>query len=159
MVKLVFVLIFLIFSGCGYKPAYKTEGKKEVYCIKSIKFPRAEATALDVFSRSVSDAVISSGNTLECSGKTTRFIKVYVKSLSISPIGYSAAQRASIYRVTVYLDFIVENRKNEIVFKKSISEMAQYTGTGLTGDVERRYAVEEVGRLVSLRIFSILTDQ
>jgi len=159
MVRLVFALVFLVFYGCGYKPANKTGVKKEVYCIKSIKFPRAEATALDVFTRSVSDAIISSGNTLECSGKTTRFVEVYVKSLRITPIGYSAAQRASIYRVAVNLDFIVENRKNEVVFKKSISEMAQYTGTGLSGDVERRYAVEEVGRLVSLRIFSILTDQ
>ncbi len=159
MVRLLFVLIFMVFYSCGYKPAHKTEIKKEVYCIKSIKFPRAEATALDVFSRSISDAIISSGNTLECSGKTTRFVKVYVKSLNIRPIGYSAAQRASIYKVTVNLDFTVENRKNEVVFKKSISEMAQYTGTGLTGDVERRYAIEEVGRLVSLRIFSILTDQ
>ena len=159
MLRLIFVLFFLIYYGCGYKPAQKTGIKKEVYCIKSIKFPRAEATALDIFARSVSDAIISSGNTLECSGKTTRFVKVYVKSLNISSIGYSAAQRASIYKVTVDLDFIVENRKNEVIFKKSISEMAQYTGTGLSGDVERRYAIEEVGRLVSLRIFSILTNQ
>jgi len=158
MLRLIFVLIFIVY-GCGYKPADKTGIKKEVYCIKSIKFPRAEATALDIFTRSVSDAIISSGNTLECSGKTTRFVKVYVRSLNISPIGYSAAQRASIYKVTVNLDFIVENRKNEVVFRKSISEMTQYTGTGLSGDVERRYAIEEIGRLVSLRIFSILTDQ
>ncbi|WP_457626113.1 hypothetical protein [Persephonella sp.] len=158
MFRILFVFLFFL-AGCGYKSVEYSQKKAEVYCIKSIKFPRAEATALDVFYRAVSDAVASSGNILECSGKTTRFIFVRVRSLNISPIGYSPAQRASIYKVTVDLDFIVENRKNEPVLKKNIKEMTQYTGTGLSGDVERRYAIEEIGRLVNIRIFSILTDQ
>ncbi|MDQ7056795.1 MAG: hypothetical protein Q9M89_10280 [Persephonella sp.] len=101
----------------------------------------------------------SAGGRLECSGRTTRFIVVNINSLRISPIGYSPAQRASIYKVSVDLDFIVENRKNETVLKKNIKEMAQYTGVGLTGDVERRYAIEEIGRVVNIRIFSILTGK
>ncbi|SNZ10099.1 hypothetical protein SAMN06265182_1731 [Persephonella hydrogeniphila] len=158
MLRILLIFIVLL-SGCGYKSVDYRNKKVEIYCIKSIKFPRAEATALDVFYRAVSDAIISSGNTVECSGKTTRYIFVQVKSLNISPIGYSPAQRASIYKVTVDLDFIIQNRKNEELLRKNIKEMAQYTGTGLSGDVERRYAVEEIGRLVNIRIFSILTGQ
>ncbi len=155
--RVLLVLILAFFASCGYKPVSYDTQKKEVYCIKRIHFPRAEATALDVFTRAVSDAVISSGNILECSGRTTRFIIVNVKSLRIRPIGYSRAQRASIYKVTVDLDFIIQNRKNEETFRKNIKEIAQYTGVGLRGDVERRYAIEEIGRLVSVRIYSILS--
>ena len=157
MIRILFVLLTVFFVSCGYKPVSYDTQKKEVYCIKRIHFPRAEATALDVFTRAVSDAVISSGNILECSGRTTRFIIVNIKSLNISPIGYSRAQRASIYKVSVDLDFIIQNRKNEDIFKKDIKEMTQYTGAGLTGDVERRYAIEEIGKLVNIRIYSILS--
>ncbi|WP_297454591.1 hypothetical protein [Persephonella sp.] len=155
--RVLLVLILVFFASCGYKPVSYDIQKKEVYCIKRIHFPRAEATALDVFTRAVSDAVISSGNILECSGRTTRFIIVNIKSLNISPIGYSRAQRASIYKVTVDLDFIIQNRKNEETFRKNIKEIAQYTGAGLRGDVERRYAIEEIGKLVNIRIYSILS--
>jgi len=152
------ILLFLSFS-CGYKSVDYNKKTREVYCVKKIYFPRAEATALDVFTRAISDAVISSGNDLECSGRTTRFIEVSVKSLYIRPIGYSQAQRASIYKVSVDLEFTIENRKNEPLLQKIIKETTQYTGTGLTGDVERRYAIEEIGRLVNVRIFSILTER
>ncbi|MBK3332746.1 hypothetical protein GWK41_06660 [Persephonella atlantica] len=156
-VVILFLGIFL--ASCSYKSIDYGKVKKEYYCIKRIHFPRAEATALDVITRAVSDAVISAGGRLECSGRTTRFIVVNIKSLRISPIGYSPAQRASIYKVSIDLDFLLENRKNETVLKKNIKEMAQYTGVGLTGDVERRYAIEEIGRVVSVRIFSILTGK
>ena len=154
---LVVITVFLI--SCGYKSIDYGSIKKEYYCIKRIHFPKAEATALDTITREVSDALISAGGKLECSGRTTRFVIVNIKSLRISPIGYSPAQRASIYKVSIDLDFILENRKNETVLKKNIREIAQYTGVGLTGDVERRYAVEEIGRLVNIRIFSILTGK
>ncbi|WP_457624092.1 hypothetical protein [Persephonella sp.] len=159
MLRLITVVLLLISFSCGYKSVNYSKKGGEVYCIKKIYFPRAEATALDVFTRAISDAVISSGNDLECSGRTTRFIEVRVKSLVIRPIGYSPAQRASIYKVSVDLKFTIENRKNEPLLQKDIKEMAQYTGTGLTGDVERRYAIEEIGRLVNVRIFSILTEK
>ncbi|NPA58192.1 MAG: hypothetical protein GXN94_02735 [Aquificae bacterium] len=159
MFRLFLVLILLFTASCGYRSVDYGKKGKEVYCIKKIRFSKAEATALDVFSRYIEDAVISSGNLLECSGRTTRFITVYVKSLNIKPVGYSPAQRARVYKATVNLRFIVENRKNEPILVKDIKEMSQYTGIGLTGDVERRYAIEEIGRLIGVRIFSILTEE
>ncbi len=159
IIRIVVLLLGIFFASCSYKSIDYGKMKKEYYCIKRINFPRAEATALDTITRAVSDAIISAGGRLECSGRTTKFVVINIKSLSISPIGYSPAQRASIYKVFIDLDFMLENRKNETVFKRNIKEMAQYTGVGLTGDVERRYAIEEIGRLVSIRIFSILTGK
>jgi len=159
MFRFFILLVLLTVSGCGYKAVDYSNKPREVFCIKRIKFPKAEATALDVFSRYIADAVISSGNSLECSGRTTKFITVNVSSLKIVPVGYSPAQRARVYKVMVNLNFVIENRKNEPVLIKNIKEMSQYTGTGLTGDVERRYAIEEIGRLVGVRIFSILTEK
>ncbi|WP_457638907.1 hypothetical protein [Persephonella sp.] len=159
MWKVLVSLIMLFSVSCGYKAVDYRQKAKEVYCIREVKFPKAEATALDIFTREISDAVISSGNQLECSGNTTRFISVRVKSLNIRPIGYSPAQRATIYRIAVDLIFTVENRKSEPILEREIKETAQYSGIGLTGDVERRYAIEEIGRLINVRIFSLLTGQ
>ena len=140
----------------NYKENKKHNIIKHVYCVKSININKPMETALDTFTRHLNRAILSSGNSLECSNKTDRYISLNINSLYIYSIGYSISQRASIYKVNVNMDVIIENRKNEPIFKKNISELTQYVGAGLRADIERRYALEELAKLVEIRLYNIL---
>ncbi|NPA13106.1 MAG: hypothetical protein GXO45_03865 [Aquificae bacterium] len=156
--RILLAVLLMFFSSCGYKTVQHNKENQQVYCITKIKLPTAQETALDVLSRSISEAVLSSGNRLQCSGETTRFIEVVVSSLSVRPIGYSVSQRASVYKVSIDMLFTVKNRKNEVLLQKRIKEMTQYTGTGLNADIEKRYAIEEIGRIIGIRVYSLLNS-
>ncbi len=165
--KKIIVLFLILLSSCGYTVKNsKTEqdiyrkniaGVKHTYCIKDIKLENKMETALDIITRYTSQAILTSGNKIECSSKTDRFLTLDIKSLYIYSIGYSISQRASIYKVNINMDLIVEDRKNRPIFKKNIQETTQYVGSGLRADIERRYALEELAKLVEIRIYSILT--
>jgi hypothetical protein len=162
MNKIKVFLLFLIFLGltsCGYKPVYYGEKPAEIYCIKSIKISTAEATALDVLTKNISEAVISSKNKLECSEKTEKYIVADVKSIKFEPIGFSQAQRANIFKMKIDMDFTVENKEGKPILKTKIKETTQYVGAGLRADFERRYALEELAHLVRLRVFSLLSSK
>ncbi|NPA53634.1 MAG: hypothetical protein GXO21_03090 [Aquificae bacterium] len=114
-------------------------------------------TATDVLTRYTIKAILTSGNTLECSSKTDRYLSLDIKSLSIKSIGYSLSQRASIYKVNIDMNVLIENRKNELILKERVIETTQYVGAGLRADIERRYALEELAKLIEVRIFTILS--
>jgi len=141
------------------KTPVKTEEKnyRHIYCIKEIKMQRPMETALDVLTRYITKAVLTSGNILQCSSKTDRYISLDIKSLYIYSIGYSISQRASIYKVNINMDVIIENRKNQPILKENVKETTQYVGAGLRADIERRYALEELAKLIEVRIFTILS--
>ncbi len=168
--KKIIVLFLILLSSCGYtvknsktkqdipiKNTTKVKNYKHIYCIKDIKLENKMETALDIITRYTSQAILTSGNKIECSSKTDRFLTLDIKSLYIYSIGYSISQRASIYKVNINMDLIVEDRKNRPIFKKNIQETTQYVGSGLRADIERRYALEELAKLVEIRIYSILT--
>ncbi len=173
MKRLVLLAVFLMLSSCGYvaqkakdtnkiqKTSVETSKKekeyKHIYCIKDIKINNPIETALDTITHYTSRAILTSGNKMECSSETDRYISLDIKSLYVYSIGYSLSQRASIYKVNINMDLIVENRRNEIILKKNIHETTQYVGSGLRADIERRYALEELAKLVEVRIYSILT--
>ncbi len=156
--KILFVLP-IIFISCGYKPIYYGEKAGEIYCIKSIKISTSEATALDVLTRNISEAVLSSKNRLECSEKTERYIIADIKSIKFEPIGFSQAQRANIFKMKIDMNFTIENKEGKPILKTKIKETTQYVGAGLRADFERRYALEELAHLVRLRVFSLLSNE
>ncbi len=144
-------------SGKGFPTGKNTPlEEKHVYCIKEIKMNKPMETALDILTRYITKAVLTSGNTLECSSRTDRYISLNIKSLYIYSIGYSLSQRASIYKVNINMDILIENRKNEPIVEKNIRETTQYVGAGLRADIERRYALEELAKMLEVRIYSIL---
>ncbi len=154
-VLLLIISIFL--SGCTLKrsPTVKTG---HIYCIKKIEIPKSEATALDIFNRYISDAVLMAGNRIECSERTRRFLSVTIKKISFDEIGYSSAQRATIYKMFISLYINVENVNGENILSKNIKETTQYVGTGLRADFERRYALEDLAKLIEIRIYSLLKE-
>ena len=155
-----FLLVIPVFLvSCGYKPVYYGKKNTEIYCIKSVNISTSEATALDVLTRNISEAVLSSKNKLECSEKTEKYIVADVKSIKFEPIGYSQAQRANIFKMKIDMDFAVENKEGKTIFKTKIKETTQYVGAGLRADFERRYALEELAHLVRLRVFSLLSSE
>ncbi len=158
-IKILIFFIPLILMSCGYKPVYYGEKSSEIYCIKSVKISTPEATALDVLTKNISEAVLSSKNKLECSEKTERYIVANVKSIKFEPIGFSQAQRANIFKMKIDMDFTVENKEGEPILKTKIKETTQYVGAGLRADFERRYALEELAHLVRLRVFSLLSNE
>ncbi len=153
---LLFFIFSILFVSCGYKPIKFDQKQPKVYCIKKIDIPMAEATAYDVLTQKVSDAIISSNNILECSTKTERYIYIKVRSIEFEPIGFSSAQRATIYKMSIVLDFKVEDDNGKTIFSKEIKETTQYIGAGLRADFERRYAFENLAELIRIRIFSLL---
>lgn len=80
------------------------------------------------------------------------------KRLDVKPIGYSISQRAYIYKVSGIMELTVEDKEKNVILSREIWETVQYIGSGLSADIERRYAIEELARLVEARIFSILTE-
>ncbi len=168
MVRFLFYILVLIsLFSCQPVNSFIQKEKKEyskkvtykhTYCIKEIKMEKPLETAIDLFTRYISKAILSSGNALGCSSKTDRYISLYVKSLYIYSIGYSLSQRATIYKVNVNMDVSIENRKNEPILKRNITELTQYVGSGLRADTERRYALEELAKLIEMRIYSLLLE-
>jgi len=158
MVKriLLFFVLSIVIVSCGYKPIKFDKKEPKVYCIKKIDISTAEATAYDVLAKKISDAIISSNNILECSKNTERFIYIKVNSIKFEPIGFSSAQRATIYKMSIDLDFKVEDDNGKTIFTKEIKETTQYVGAGLRADFERRYAFENLAELIRIRIFTLL---
>ena len=156
--KLVLIIfIGLLFFSCGIKKE-TTQKTGHIYCIKEIKIPSAEATALDVFNKFVSDAILMAGNRIECSTRTTRFLSINIRKISFDEIGYSSAQRATIYKMNIKLDLEIENINGDTILSKTIKETTQYVGTGLRADFEKRYALEDLASLVEVRIYSLLKE-
>ncbi len=156
----VLVLLFLVaffIVGCTLKKR-PTEKVGHIYCIKNIDIPKSEATALDIFNRYISDAVLMAGNRIECSERTRRFLSVKIKKISFDELGYSSAQRATIYKIFINLSIDVENINGDNILSKNIRETIQYVGTGLRADFERRYALEELAKLIEIRIYSLLKE-
>ncbi|WP_457641051.1 hypothetical protein [Persephonella sp.] len=158
---ILFLLSFIL--SCGYRATdfteKKIEGKlKDIFCVRGIDLDTPEATAIDIFYRYVSQAVLSAGYRLECSKWTDKYLYVTIKNLYVKPIGYSISQRAYIYKVSGDIELKVENRENNVILSREIWETVQYVGSGLRADIERRYAIEELAKLVEARIFSILTE-
>ncbi|RUM58581.1 MAG: hypothetical protein DSY66_00240 [Persephonella sp.] len=165
MKRYIFVLFLILFTltSCGYKAVDFSERKesgklKDVYCLEKISISSPEAKLTDTLYRYLSSSIISAGYRLECSKDTTRYLRVYVGSVNTYPIGYSQSLRASVYNVVINVNVKVENRKREILLNKNISETTQFFGTGLRADIERRYAMEKIGRLLALRIFSMISN-
>jgi hypothetical protein len=83
---------------------------------------------------------------------------VNISRISVRSIGYSEAQRASVYRVVANMTIRIEDKKREVLLNKKISETTQYAGLGVAADIQRRYAIEEIARLFELRVFALLTE-
>jgi hypothetical protein len=162
--RVLVALIILILSSCGYRAVDFTEraeeGKlNEYFCIKEFNTPLGEPTAHDIFYRYITNAIISAGYKIECSDKTNRYMYINIPRISVGSIGYSENQRASIYRISAKMNIKIENRKRETLLNRTISETTQYAGVGVSGELQRRYAIEEIARLFELRVFSLLTRE
>ncbi len=159
-----FILSFFL-SSCGYRAIDFTEKKRmgklnKVYCIKSVDIYRPEEQFTDILYKKVSQAIISSGYKISCNPKkANRYIFIKVNSVNITPIGYSPSLRASVYNLSISLNFRVENKKREILINKNISEITEYAGSGLSAELGKRYAVENLGKFIETRIFSILSQE
>ncbi|GAB6072955.1 hypothetical protein JCM14244_13320 [Venenivibrio stagnispumantis] len=148
------ILIFIISSCTGYKTANLNE--KHIYCIKEVNINIPEPTLKDTATKYISDAVIESNNILECSEKTDRYINININSLNIYSVGYSPSQRANIYNAYISLSFILTDKSGNNILNKEIKEITEYTGTGLLSERERRYAIEEIFKLIKIRVISLL---
>ena len=132
----------------------------KVYCIKSVDINQPEEQLTDILYKKVSQAIISSGYKINCNPKkANRYIYLKVNGVSISSIGYTPSLRASVYNISISLNFRVENKKREILINKNISEITEYAGSGLSADLEKRYAMEKLGEFIETRIFSILSQE
>lgn len=157
-----FILAFLILLtfGCSVKD-YKQIKNKEVYtvCVKEVSFNFSEPILRDIITKQISDGILSSGNSIECSDKTQYFVYVNVNSINFYTIGYSPSQRANIYGVELNLNFKMEDKNKDVIIDKNILEKTQYVGTGIRSDFEKRYAFEELGELIKVRIISIFESR
>jgi hypothetical protein len=79
-----------------------------------------------------------------------------VASLNFIPLGYSAAQRANVYKVSIDIRLRVEDRHGNVAIDRMIKENTQYIGAGLRSDIEKIYAFEEVGELIKIRTQAVL---
>ena len=150
---LLWVLVLATTFSCGYKTA--TLNHSDI-CIKHVDIDYPEPTLVDTLNRVVADALIQSGKKLNCSLKKQYDVFIKVKSFGFYPIGYSPSQRASVYKVYIKLTLEIRNKEGVSFLKKDIYETTQYFGSGLKADIERRYALEEIGRLIKVRIYNIL---
>lgn len=159
MKKILTVFAVLILSSCGLKSyhGYKPSEPKNV-CFKDFQINTPEPTLKDILYKNISDAVLQSGNKLECGEKVDYNLYAYLSDIRFYSIGYSPSQRANVYAVEIKLSVKVEDTKGNISTEKTIKEKTQYVGTGLRSDFEKRYAYEELGNLVKVRIFSILSE-
>lgn len=159
MGKILTILLAFVLTGCTVKDyhAYKPEEKK-VICFKDLVINSPEPTLKDILYRNISDGVLQSGNKLECGEKTNYNLYVALNSINFYSIGYSPSQRANVYAVEVNLNVKLEDLKGNILTDKNIKEKTQYVGTGLRSDFEKRYAFEELGKLIKIRVLSILSE-
>ncbi len=152
-----FVLIAAIFLGCGYKPVNFEKQKLNV-CIEKVSINSPEPLVLDIFNRKIRDVIISQEKKLDCSYKRNIVMYITLKSLSFYPIGYSRSQRANVYKITMSLNLKVDDKEGSTILNKDITETTQYIGAGLRADIEKRYAVQQLGDLIQIRIFSLLSQ-
>jgi hypothetical protein len=157
MKKFLILIFFLIIVSCGYKPVNFSESRLNV-CVEKVNIEVSEPVVLDVLNRKIRDAIVSQGKNLDCSYKKNVVLYITVNSLSFYPIGYSQAQRANVYKAYISLNLQVDDKEGSNILNKNITETTQYIGAGLRADIEKRYAIEQLGDLVQIRIFSILSQ-
>ncbi len=156
LLSLVFIYMFI--NGCSIKEYTAIKNKNpEIYCLKAVNVNYPEPTLRDVLTKSISDGILQSGNKLECSDNTKYFVYVDAVNLNFIPLGYSPAQRANVYKVSIDLRFKVEDRHGNVAIDQMIKENAQYVGAGLRSDIEKIYAFEEIGELIKIRTQAVLT--
>ena len=152
------VFIYILLNGCSIKEYTAIKNKNpEIYCLKAVNVNYPEPTLRDVLTKSISDGILQSGNKLECSDNTKYFVNADVVNLNFIPLGYSPAQRANVYKVSIDLRLKVEDRHGNVVIDRMIKENTQYVGAGLRSDIEKIYAFEEVGELIKIRTQAVLT--
>jgi hypothetical protein len=150
--------IYILTNGCSIKEYTAIKNKNpEIYCLKSVNVNYPEPTLRDVLTKSISDGILQSGNKLECSNNTKYFVYVDVVNLNFIPLGYSPAQRANVYKVSIDLRLKVEDRHGNVAIDRIIKENTQYVGAGLRFDIEKIYAFEEIGELIKIRTQAVLT--
>lgn len=154
---LIALLILFLYAGCSYKPV-NLEKKELSVCIEKVEINSPEPILLDVLNRYITDTVVARGYKLDCSVKRNADIYINVKSFNFYPIGYSPSQRERVYKVSIAVNVKLENKEGMEILNKDIVETTQYIGAGLRANIERRYAIEELIRLLQLRIFSLLTE-
>jgi len=150
------LLLFFLFS-CGYKPVNFEKQKLNV-CIEKINISSPEPLVLDVLNRKLRDVIISQGKDLNCSYKKNVVVYITLDNISFYPIGYSQSQRASVYKISMRLNLKVDDKEGGNILNKNITETTQYIGAGLRADIEKRYAIEQLGDLMQVRIFSLLSQ-
>jgi len=153
-----FILTLVIFLvGCGYKPVNFDKNKLNI-CVEKVFINSPEPTVLDILNRDVRDAVLAHGEHLDCSYKKNVILNLSLKSISFYPIGYSESQRANVYKIYMNLNLKIKDKEGNTLLNKDIVETTQYVGAGLRADIERRYAIENLGKLIQVRIFSLLNE-
>ena len=157
MLRFFSLLMILALLGCGYKPINFEEQKLNV-CIERVNINSPEPLVLDVLNQKIRDVVIAQGKKLDCSYKKNIVMYITLKSLSFYPIGYSASQRANVYKISMDLNIKIDNKEGGNILNKNITETTQYIGAGLRSDIEKRYAVQQLGDLIQIRIFSLLSQ-
>jgi hypothetical protein len=159
MKKVLVIFVALLLGSCTAKQykEYKPSQQKNV-CFKDFYINTPEPTIRDIMYKSISDAVLQSGNKLECGENTSYNLYAYLNNVRFYSIGYSPSQRANVYAVEISLSIKVEDIKGNILIDRVIREKTQYVGTGLLADFEKRYAFEELGNFVKVRVFSILSE-
>ena len=152
------VFIYILLNGCSVKEYTAIKNKNpKIYCLKSVNVNFPEPTLRDVLTKSISDGILQSGNKLECSDNTKYFVYADVVNLNFIPLGYSPAQRANVYKVSIDLRLKVEDRNGNVAIDRMIKENTQYVGGGLRFDIEKIYAFEEIGELIKIRTQAVLT--
>ncbi|EDP73377.1 hypothetical protein HG1285_10988 [Hydrogenivirga sp. 128-5-R1-1] len=155
MLRILLLLFFL--SSCGYKPVNFEKQKLNV-CIEKVNINSPEPLILDVLNRKLRDVIVSQGKKLDCSYKKNIVVYITLKSLSFYPIGYSQSQRANVYKIAMSLNLKVDDKEGSTILNKDITETTQYIGAGLRADIEKRYAIQYLGDLIQVRIFSLLSQ-
>ncbi len=151
--RFLLLALTLFVASCGYKTA---NFHSHDICIKHVSIDYPEPTLVDTLNRVVADSLIQSGKKLNCSIHRQYDLDIKVDSFGFYSIGYSPSQRANVYKVYLNLDLNLKDKEGHTVLNKKIYETTQYFGTGLKADIERRYALEEIGRLVKVRIYNTL---
>lgn len=150
--------IYALLNGCSVKEYAAIKNKNpDIYCLKTMNVNYPEPTLRDVLTKSISDGILQSGNKLECGDNAKYVVHADVVSLNFVPLGYSPAQKANVYKVSINLRFKVEDRDGNVVIDQMIKENAQYVGAGLRSDIEKIYAFEELGELIKIRTQAVLT--
>ena len=157
MLKSLLLFTALVLLGCGYKPVNFEKQKLNV-CIDKVNINSPEPLVLDVLNQKVRDVIIAQGKKIDCSYKKNIVMYITLKSLSFYPIGYSQSQRANVYKISVNLNVKVDDKEGGNILNKNINETTQYIGAGLRADIEKRYAVQQLGDLIQIRIFSLLSQ-